>query len=89
MSWTASLQCTPFRKDDAQEAAKLETSVTMSDSTSASGESDCVSFFTKEAVAAFLTDRPLVSSFSPTSADCWPPHDTGHAQVEHRREHRS
>ena len=38
MSWTASLKCTPFRKDDAQEAAKLETSVTMTEVQASSTE---------------------------------------------------
>ena len=63
MSWAASLECTPFRKNDAQEAAKLETFFTMSDLTSSGGESDfsSCSFFAEEAVAALLTDKPLMS----------------------------
>ena len=61
MSWAASLECTPFRKNDAQEAAKLETSFTMSDLTSSGGESDCLSCFAEEAVAALLTEQPLMS----------------------------
>ena len=49
------------QKNDAQEAAKLETFFTMSDLTSFGGESDFSSCFAEEAVAALLTDKPLMS----------------------------
>ena len=63
MSWAASLECTPVRKNDAQEAAKLDTFFTMSDFTSFGGEPDfsSCSFFAEKAVAALLTGKRPVS----------------------------